>query len=182
MTGSGLHAPSQSAARPAARIDGVDVSAYTIPTATDEESDGTLVWDSTTIVVVEISCGKHTGLGYSYCHPSAAQVIESKLASLLKDADPLMPQHAWAQMQMQTRQLGQVGIAAMAISAVDIALWDLKARLLGVCLADLLPRFRERVPIYGSGGFLQLHRRAAGRAGAGVGRSGVLKRQAQGRP
>jgi L-alanine-DL-glutamate epimerase-like enolase superfamily enzyme len=56
-------------------------------------------------------------------------------------------------MQMQTRQLGHDGIAAMAISAVDIALWDLKAKLLGVCLADALPRFRESVPIYGSGGF-----------------------------
>ncbi|HKO29451.1 MAG TPA: hypothetical protein VJU80_18465, partial [Solirubrobacteraceae bacterium] len=152
MTGSGLHAPPHLAGRPAARIDGVEVSAYTIPTATDEESDGTLVWDSTSIVVVEITCGEHTGLGYSYCHPSAAQVIESKLASLLEDADPLMPQKAWAQMQMQIRQLGHVGIAAMAISAVDIALWDLKAKLLGVALADLLPRFHARAPVYGSGG------------------------------
>jgi L-alanine-DL-glutamate epimerase-like enolase superfamily enzyme len=41
----------------------------------------------------------------------------------------------------------------MAVSAVDIALWDLKAKLLGICLADTLPRFHRRVPIYGSGGF-----------------------------
>jgi L-alanine-DL-glutamate epimerase-like enolase superfamily enzyme len=41
----------------------------------------------------------------------------------------------------------------MAISAVDVALWDLKAKLLGICLADLLPRYRDSVPIYGSGGF-----------------------------
>ncbi len=59
-------------------------------------------------------------------------------------------------MQMQSRQMGHAGIAAMAISAVDIALWDLKAKLLGVCLADALPRFREQVPIYGSGGFCNL--------------------------
>jgi L-alanine-DL-glutamate epimerase-like enolase superfamily enzyme len=137
----------------AARIEAVDVHAYEVPTSTDEESDGTLVWDSTTIVVVELRCGGHTGLGYTYCHPCAGQVIESKLADLLKEADPLMPQKAWAQMQMQARQLGHAGIAAMAISAVDVALWDLKARLLGVCLADALPRYREQVPIYGSGGF-----------------------------
>jgi L-alanine-DL-glutamate epimerase-like enolase superfamily enzyme len=80
-------------------------------------------------------------------------VIESKLAPILEHADPLMPQKAWAEMQMQTRQLGMDGISAMAVSAVDIAMWDLKARLLGVCLADALPRFRESVPIYGSGGF-----------------------------
>lgn len=135
------------------RIDNVEVRAYEVPTETDQESDGTLVWDSTTIVVVELGCGEHTGLGYTYCHPSAGQVIASKLAGLLEDADPLMPQKTWAQMQVQVRQMGHAGIAAMAISAVDIALWDLKAKLLGVCLADALPRFREQVPIYGSGGF-----------------------------
>jgi L-alanine-DL-glutamate epimerase-like enolase superfamily enzyme len=64
-----------------------------------------------------------------------------------------MPQRAWVQMQMQARQLGHAGIAAMAISAVDVALWDLKAKLVDVCLADLLPRYRDSVPIYGSGGF-----------------------------
>ena len=41
----------------------------------------------------------------------------------------------------------------MAISAVDIALWDLKARLLGCPLAGLLGRARDAVPVYGSGGF-----------------------------
>ncbi|MGA9857329.1 MAG: enolase C-terminal domain-like protein [Solirubrobacteraceae bacterium] len=136
-----------------ARVDSVDVSAYSIPTSTEEESDGTLVWDATTVVVVQLRCGDRTGLGYTYCHPAAGQVIESKLASILRDADPLMPQHAWSQMQMQARQMGHAGIAAMAISAVDIAMWDLKARLLGVCLADALPRYRDQVPIYGSGGF-----------------------------
>ena len=44
----------------------------------------------------------------------------------------------------------------MAVSAVDIALWDLKARLLGVPLADALPRFHDAVPIYGSAESLNL--------------------------
>ena len=51
------------------------------------------------------------------------------------------------------RNLGRSGLAATAISAIDIALWDLKAKLLDVPLASLLGRRRERVPIYGSGGF-----------------------------
>lgn len=139
--------------RAGARIDDVAVSAYQIPTATDEESDGTLVWDSTSVVVVQLRCGEHVGLGYTYCHPAAGQVIESKLSGVLEGADPLAPQQAWAQMQVQVRQLGHAGIATMAISAVDVALWDLKARLLGVCLADALPRYRTSVPIYASGGF-----------------------------
>ncbi|HWF33760.1 MAG TPA: enolase C-terminal domain-like protein [Solirubrobacteraceae bacterium] len=139
-----------------ARVESVEVSAYEIPTATAEESDGTLVWSSTTIVVVELGCGELTGLGYTYCHPAAGQLIEAKLASIVKAADPLMPQKAWAEMQRQARQMGHAGIAAMAISAVDVALWDLKAKLLGVCLADLLPRYHDHVPIYGSGGFCNL--------------------------
>ena len=144
---------SQTSSAADARIDGVEVSAYEVPTATEKESDGTLEWDSTTLVVVEIQCGEHIGLGYTYCDKAAASVIESKLSSTIEDADPLMPEQAWAQMQVQARQLGHEGIAAMAISAVDVGLWDLKAKLLGVCLADALPRFRESVPIYGSGGF-----------------------------
>jgi L-alanine-DL-glutamate epimerase-like enolase superfamily enzyme len=135
------------------RVEGLDVAAYQVPTATAEESDGTLVWDSTSLVVVTVRGGGHTGLGYTYCHPAAAQVIAGKLAGAVEGADALSPGAAWAEMQAQARQLGHAAIAEMAISAVDIALWDLKAKLLDVCLADALPRFRESVPVYGSGGF-----------------------------
>ena len=136
-----------------ARVEEVHASAYEIPTATDEESDGTLEWDSTTLVLVELRCGEYTGLGYTYCDTSAAALINSKLADIVKGADPMMPEQIFARMNVQTRNLGQTGLVAMAISAVDIALHDLKAKLLGLCLADSLPRFHESVPIYGSGGF-----------------------------
>lgn len=138
------------------RIDAVEVTAYEVPTSYEHEVDGTLRWNSTTIVVVELRCGEHTGLGYTYGHPAAGHIIESKFVDLLKDTDPMMPQRTWCEMQVQSRQLGHAGVAAMAISAVDVALWDLKAKLLGVCLADTLPRYREQVPIYGSGGFCNL--------------------------
>ena len=134
-------------------VEALEVSAYAVPTETERESDGTLTWDSTDLVVVEAHADGHTGVGYTYCHPAAAKVIAEKLASAVLGADALMPQRAWAQMHVQARQLGHAAITEMAISAVDIALWDLKARLLGVCLADALPRYRESVPIYGSGGF-----------------------------
>lgn len=139
-----------------ASIEAVEATAYTIPTEIEEESDGTLVWDSTSIVVVEVACGEQRGLGYTYADPSVAQVVKSKLASIVEGSDPLDVQRTWAQMQVQVRQLGHSGLAAMAVSAVDIALWDLKARLLDVCLADLLGRYRDSVPIYGSGGFCNL--------------------------
>ena len=53
-----------------------------------------------------------------------------------------------------TRNLGRDGITSMAISAVDVALWDLKGKLLGVpARRRCSGAVRERVPVYGSGGF-----------------------------
>jgi len=56
-------------------------------------------------------------------------------------------------MGAQLRNAGRPGIGFCALSAVDVALWDLKARLLGVSLIDLLGAARDGVPVYGSGGF-----------------------------
>jgi L-alanine-DL-glutamate epimerase-like enolase superfamily enzyme len=137
----------------AARVERVEVSAYEVPTATEFESDGTLSWSSTTLVVVELHCGTDVGLGYTYADPAAGQVIESKLAPVLLEGDPLMPGRNLHRMRVATRQLGHEGLAAMAVSACDVALWDLKAKLLGLCVADILPRYRESVPAYASGGF-----------------------------
>jgi L-alanine-DL-glutamate epimerase-like enolase superfamily enzyme len=134
-------------------VESLRARAFEIPTGTEQESDGTLTWDSTTVMLVEAHADGLAGIGYTYCHAAAALIVTDKLASAVEGCDALMPERAWAKMQVGARQLGHAGIAAMAISAVDVALWDLKARLLGVCLADALPRFHEAVPIYGSGGF-----------------------------
>ena len=133
-------------------VERLDASAYQIPTD-EPESDGTLEWDSTTMVLVEIERDGVKGLGYTYADASVAKLIESKLAPIVDQADPATPAATWSQMRVALRNVGQQGSGAMAISAVDIALWDLKAKLLGVCLADALPRFHESVPVYGSGGF-----------------------------
>ena len=133
-------------------IEKVDVSAYTVPTDSPE-SDGTLRWDSTTMIVVEVTGGGERGTGYTYGDVSVGKFVESKLAGEVEGADAMSPPAAWAVMQGAIRNAGRPGVGAMAVSAVDIAIWDLKARLLGVPLAEALPRFHEAVPIYGSGGF-----------------------------
>jgi L-alanine-DL-glutamate epimerase-like enolase superfamily enzyme len=138
-------------------LEGLDVSAYTVPTE-EPESDGTLEWDATTIVVVEARAGEETGLGYAYGDVSVARFVESQLAAAVTGADALSPPAAWKAMRAAIRNAGQPGVGAMAVSAVDVALWDLKARLLGLCLADALPRFHESVPVYGSGGFTSYSR------------------------
>ena len=51
------------------------------------------------------------------------------------------------------RNVGLPGVAATAISAVDVSLWDLRAQAVGLPLFQLLGTYRESVPIYGSGGF-----------------------------
>src|ERR671936_3171872 len=135
-----------------AAIERVAVSAFQIPTD-QPESDGTLEWDSTTLVLVEVTGGGSAGLGFTYADASAARLIEGKLADVVRGRDAMSPQAAWAGMQSAVRNLGQQGLCAMAVSAVDIALWELKARLLDVALADLLGRFHARVRVYGSGGF-----------------------------
>ena len=133
-------------------VERIEVSAYTVPTDFPE-SDGTLRWDSTTMVLVEAIGGGRRGLGYTYGDVSVGKFVESKLASTVEGADAMSPPAAWKAMQEAIRNAGRPGVGAMAISAVDIALWDLKARLLGVALADALPRFYAAVPVYGSGGF-----------------------------
>jgi L-alanine-DL-glutamate epimerase-like enolase superfamily enzyme len=138
-------------------VDRVDVSVYTIPTD-EPESDGTFEWDETTIVVVQLSAGGETGLGYTYGPRAVAVLVEDLLAPLLTGPDPVIvtgpdPVQAWSQMGAALRNAGRPGIGSMAIAAVDIALWDLRARLLGMSLVDALDDQHDEVPLYGSGGF-----------------------------
>lgn len=139
------------------RIEQVRTAVFTVPWE-ETESDGTLEWDSTTMITVEVEVGAERGLGYTYGDGSTAAFIESKLAGVVEGSDPMRPPATWAEMQRQIRNAGRPGLGALAVSAVDIALWDLKARLLGIPLADLLPRFHQRVPIYGSGGLTSYSR------------------------
>jgi L-alanine-DL-glutamate epimerase-like enolase superfamily enzyme len=130
----------------------LEVAAYTIPTDAPE-ADGTLAWEQTTIVVVHAFAGDTWGLGYSYADVSTAALVESKLAGVVRGEDAMSPPAAWSKMVDAIRNLGRPGIASMAIAAVDTALWDLKARLLGLPLCRLLGAVHDRVPVYGSGGF-----------------------------
>lgn len=154
------------------RVERLEVSAYTVPTDYPE-SDGTLQWDSTTMILVEAHGGGRKGLGYTYGDVSVGRFVESKLAGVAEGSDALSPPAVWARMQAAIRNAGRPGVGAMAVSAVDIALWDLKARLLGLPLADALPRFHAEVPVYGSGGFTsyplrRLQEQLGGWAAAGI--------------
>jgi L-alanine-DL-glutamate epimerase-like enolase superfamily enzyme len=133
-------------------IERLEVAAYTIPTDFPE-ADGTLAWDRTTMVVVHLAAGGETGLGYSYTGKAAAGIVKEKLESIVLGADAFAVEGLWWEMWRSVRNLGHAGVCATAISAVDWALWDLKAKLLGLPLVTLLGQVRPSIDVYGSGGF-----------------------------
>ena len=100
-----------------------------------------------------------TGLGVGIAHPGVRVTIDKTLKSLLIGEDPFAIERLWERMFWRVRSYGRKGIAFCAISAVDIALWDLKAKALGLPLYRLLGPYQERVPIYGSGGWTHFDER-----------------------
>ena len=124
-------------------------------------------------MLVHAVAGNQTGLGYTYADSSTARLIYDLLARVVRGRDVMGIPGCWAAMVRATRNLGRPGIVSMAISAVDLALWDLKARLLNLPLVTLLGAAREFVPIYGSGGFTsyttnQLQKQLAGWVEQGI--------------
>jgi L-alanine-DL-glutamate epimerase-like enolase superfamily enzyme len=133
-------------------IERLEVSVRTIPTDAPE-SDGTFEWDSTTIVIVQAHAGGRVGIGYTYTHEAAAGPIEDTLQEAVRGCDAMEVRAAWRAMSAALRNIGRPGLGFMALSAVDLALWDLKARLLDEPLVAVLDAAHDGVPIYGSGGF-----------------------------
>ena len=135
-----------------APITALRAQAYRIPTDLPE-ADGTFQWNATTLVLAHVEATGVTGIGFTYADVSIASLIDGVLLGAIKGRNAFDIPGCWMAMYRAVRNLGRSGLAACAISAVDTALWDLKARALGLPLASLLGRCRDRIPIYGSGGF-----------------------------
>lgn len=133
-------------------IDHLEVSHYKIPT-TPPESDGTREWNHTNMSVVHVHGGGHKGLGYTYGGSETAALIKGVLSEVVQGGDAMAPTELYMAMWRKIRNVGRPGVASMGISAVDCAIWDLKARLLNVPLATLLGPVRDAAAVYGSGGF-----------------------------
>jgi L-alanine-DL-glutamate epimerase-like enolase superfamily enzyme len=126
------------------QIERLDVSVYMIPTD-GPEADGTLAWDSTSIVVVEPHTrGGTVGLGYAFGDTATGTLVRDLLASVVVGRDVRDTTAAWEAMVRSIRNLGRPGICSMAIAAVDIALWDTKARCAGQPLFRLLGAMLSR--------------------------------------
>ena len=141
-----------SGARATCPVEDMRVAAFRIPTERPE-SDGTLEWTSTTLVVVELTAAGHRGLGYTYASGACTKLINDALRELVCGADVFHVDGITRTLFAQLRNQGRQGLVACAVSAIDCALWDLKAKLLGLPLVDLLGSVRHSAPVYGSGGF-----------------------------
>ncbi len=137
---------------PEPSVDSVGVTVYTIPTDAPE-ADGTYAWKSTTLVLVEVGAAGRVGTGWTYGPAAVARIVADMLREVVVDRSVWDTTGSFAAMVAAIRNVGRPGVASCAISAVDTALWDLKARLLQLPLSALLGRVREEVAVYGSGGF-----------------------------
>ncbi|MFF0425377.1 enolase C-terminal domain-like protein [Streptomyces sp. NPDC004520] len=133
-------------------VEALEVDVLEFPTDAPE-ADGTFAWDRTTMVLVRVRGGGAAGLGYTYGDRAAADVVGGLLHEVVVGRTVLDVPSANEAMSRAVRNADRPGLIAGAVSAVDVALWDLKARLLELPLADLLGRARTDVPVYGSGGF-----------------------------
>jgi L-alanine-DL-glutamate epimerase-like enolase superfamily enzyme len=135
-----------------ARVETLTTAAFTVPTDAPE-ADGTFAWSSTTLVLVRASSQGETGHGWTYAPAATTAIVEEALAPVVLGCPAMDVGGAWGSMVRHVRNSGRHGLVGYAISAVDVALWDLKARLLGLPLHRLLGAVRSDVPVYGSGGF-----------------------------
>ena len=99
-----------------------------------------------------------TGLGYTLAFggggvESIQAYLDTRLAPLLVGEDPLLVERLWERMYRADRGIKRQGIAAYALSALDIALWDIVGKAAGLPLYKLWGAVTDRVAAYGSGGW-----------------------------
>ncbi len=111
------------------------------------------------IVRLEADCGA-AGCGYTYTigrgGAAIATLITRDLKPLLLAADPARIERTWEAMWRCLHYVGRGGLAAFAMSAVDIALWDLRGKMQKQPLWKLLGGFSRQVQAYAGGIDLQL--------------------------
>jgi L-alanine-DL-glutamate epimerase-like enolase superfamily enzyme len=147
------------------------VAVYTVPTDAPE-ADGTFSWNSTTMVLVSLEAGGKHGIGYTYADAATGKLVQALLDKVVHGADVFSQGAIRQALYRQVRNSGETGMTSMAISAIDNAWWDLRAKLLDISLVGLLGSVRAGIPVYGSGGFTtyddgQLQRQLGGWAEQG---------------
>ncbi|NYI04097.1 enolase C-terminal domain-like protein [Allostreptomyces psammosilenae] len=132
-------------------VERVEARAYAVPTEAPE-AGGVPDRAGGELVVVLVRADDAVGTGWSHAPAAARAVVEDLLAGEVVERGVLDIPALHQRMRHRLRDAGGVGLGARALSAVDVALWDLKAQLLGLPLVGLLGAARPEVPVYASGG------------------------------
>lgn len=146
---------------PSLNVTSVEVTAVQLPLE-KPISSALGVYPHIDCVVVHVHTdGGHVGTGFTGClggHASAAMVpyIELELAPLIMGGDVLQPERLWHKMWGPNKARQRAGIGVWALSAVDIAVWDLVGKAAGLPLHSILGGYEQSVPVYGSGGWHSL--------------------------
>jgi len=136
----------------------VEVESYPIKIPLESPvsfSTRTLTFRDHAITFIRTADG-YEGVGYSLGYEGAdliANAVESLLAPIVEGKDPRDTTRLWEKMYEGTIQIGRTGLLLRAISTVDIALWDLKAKTADQPLYKLLGGYTDAVPTYASGGY-----------------------------
>ncbi len=104
------------------------------------------------LVKVETDAGV-TGVGLGHIHPIVQATIEYLTKELLGE-DPIAVERLWHKMWVP-KLIGRRGLTTRAISAIDIALWDLRGKVAQMPVYKMLGGFRDRVPTYIAGGYYE---------------------------
>ncbi len=137
-------------------IAAVEVGHYAIPlpVVLSDSTHGTIASFELVTVRLRDAAGAE-GVGYTYTVGSGGAavraLIERDLWPHLRGQDPDRIEWLWQRMWWAIHYGGRGGQASLAVSAVDVALWDLRARRLGVPLWRLLGGHEPRVPCYAGG-------------------------------
>ena len=137
------------------KITSIETCLLTIPTPRPISTE----WPHHKFVVADIATDEGVrGQGYSMVFggggaEAVLAYLDARLKNLLIGEDPLQVEHLWDKMYRGDRGVRRVGIAGMAISALDIALWDLAGKAARLPLYKLWGGYTDRVSAYGSGGW-----------------------------
>ncbi len=107
-------------------------------------------------LIVKVRAEGLEGLGFALGYDGSRamlELIDAIFRPLLVGADALEAEHLWAEMYRQSIQAGRRGAALRAISAIDIALWDLRGKAAGLPVMKLLGIHRRRLRCYATGGY-----------------------------
>jgi L-alanine-DL-glutamate epimerase-like enolase superfamily enzyme len=120
-------------------------------------ADATRKVETIGFVIVRVTTDQGLeGIGVTYHEvggEATCELINRNMAPKLIGRDPLETEAIWQELFHYLRGIGRKGLMFCALSAIDIALWDLKGKIVDLPLCKLLGGARTKVPVYASGGW-----------------------------